>query len=133
MKPKLSLSNKAKTTRAGTVVGIKSFNDALNTQKRAVQRLKSVKNLSQKEEKNPQLSRLQSKVDKSVQDLYKQYISSDFDSMKEKVLLADKLLHSLKVNNKCVKKANMITFFFINFYKDFEQNIIKGNCWLVIV
>lgn len=99
-KPKLALSNKAKTTRAGTVVGIKNFNDALNTQKRAVQRLKSVKNLNQKEETNPQLSRLQTKIDKSVQDLYKQYISSDFNSLKEKVWLADKLLQSLKANDK---------------------------------
>jgi hypothetical protein len=119
---------RALTSRGGTKSGLKSFNDVLNTQKRAFKRLRSLRNVNESVVDNIQASKLQERIDKSVQDLYKQYISSDFETMKEKARLTDKLIESLRVNDKCVKKANMITFFFINFYKNFEQNIIIGMC-----
>lgn len=63
----------------------------------------------------------------NIQCLYQKYLEADFEDLKSKLQLPSRLIEIIKANDKAIKKANMITFFFINFYKDFEQNIIQGN------
>jgi len=63
----------------------------------------------------------------NIQCLYQKYLEADFEDLKSKLHLPSRLIEIIKANDKAIKKANMITFFFINFYKDFEQNIIQGN------
>ena len=61
------------------------------------------------------------------QRLYDAYDAVGFQELTQKAWAIDEVYERLMESNKLLKESNKMAFFFINFYKDFEQRLIYND------
>ena len=120
-----NLERHSLTVKAHRNTEYANFKNALNTELRALRR--QDKYADQQKQPLAKNSRYLERLEKSAKGLYPKFEKLDLSGLKENLKLSEEMVQVLGKNDKAVKKANILTFFFINFYKDFEHNIIQGR------
>ncbi|CAI2378741.1 unnamed protein product [Moneuplotes crassus] len=123
--PKAKKTPKTSLTIRGKSVGAQlTFGHALNTTQRAEGKQKSFRQKLKNTFIKIKDPKSQEFIEKNIYTLYQKYKICEFEKIYDGLDLSKTLLETIEANNEAIKKANMLSFFFINFYKNFEQNII---------
>lgn len=126
LKPEVTRTN-AKTSRGGLKKDIEAFKDSLDPLKRTARSPYSPRIGKDKHVRSTPMDRLKERLSSNLKDLYKQYKTLNFNDIIVKSTQFPILKQRLLENDKCVKKANMAIFYFLNFYKEFETKVINGK------
>jgi hypothetical protein len=117
----------SKTSKGATRVSIDNFKEAFSPLTKSKTTIHNTRSPSAQNLRESLKFKLQSQISKEMKKLKDLFQATDFKLIKTKLKECEMVQARLHENDKCVKQANLIAFFFLNFYKDFEQKIIKSK------